>query len=269
MQVKSRHGHLIARDYVEQLAARGRYHFTSRQAREALQVSANAANKALKRLAVQGALTSPEREFYVIVPPEYRALGCLPAEQFIPALMEQKDLPYYAGLLSAAQYYGAAHHRPQQFQVFLAKNRRPIECGKVRVAFIARKRIEDVPIRELNTARGTIRVSTPEATAIDLAGYPQHAGGLSQAATVLAELSDAMSPDLLPLAAKSAPLPWAQRLGYLLELVEARDAATLLANYVSDHVKEYTPLVPGREDGEGERNTRWKIIVNASVEPDL
>jgi predicted transcriptional regulator of viral defense system len=267
--VKSRINHLVARDYIEQLAARGRYHFTSRQAREALQVSANAANKALKRLADQGALASPEREFYVIVPPEYRALGCLPAEQFIPALLERKRLPYYAGLLSAAQYYGAAHHRPQQFQVFVAKNRRPIECGKVRVAFVARKRIGDVPTKEFNTARGTIRVSTPEATAIDLAGYPQHAGGLSQAATVLAELSEAVAPELLPQAAKSAPLPWAQRLGYLLELVEAGDAASMLASYVSDHVKEYTQLVPGSKDGDGERNARWKIIVNASVEPDL
>jgi predicted transcriptional regulator of viral defense system len=267
--VKSSSKHLNTRDYIEQLASKGRYHFTSREAQEALNVSAAAAKLALNRASRQGQIASPARGFYVIVPPEYRALGCLPAEQFIPALLDRKGLPYYAGLLSAAQYYGAAHHRPQQFQVILAKNRRPIECGKVRVAFIARKRIEDVPIREFNTARGTIRVSTPEATAIDLAGYPQHAGGLSQAATVLAELSEAMAPDLLPQAAKSAPLPWSQRLGYLLELVDAGEAASVLANYVSDQVKEYTQLVPGSEDGDGERNARWKIIVNASVEPDL
>ena len=50
------------------------------------------------------------------------------------------DLSYYAGLLSAAQFHGAAHQRPQEFQVFLAKNRRSIQCGTVRVAFLARKR---------------------------------------------------------------------------------------------------------------------------------
>lgn len=267
--MKSRARHLIARDYIEQLAARGRYHFSSADARQALDVSPNAAGKALRRLTEQGGLAIPERGFYVIVPPEYRALGCLPAEQFIPALMEQKGLAYYAGLLSAAQYYGAAHHRPQQLQVVLAKNRRPIECGKVRVAFIARKRIEDVPVKDFNTARGTIRVSTPEATAIDLAGYPQHAGGLSQAATVLAELVEAIVPEQLPQAAMSAPLPWAQRLGYLLELVQAREAASALESYVGDHAKEYTQLAPGIKDGNGERNTHWKLIVNAAVEPDL
>lgn len=267
--MKSRSDHLVAKDYIGRLAARGHYHFTSAQARDALSVSANAANKALKRLKDQGALASPEREFYVIVPPEYRALSCLPAEQFIPALMDEKRLPYYAGLLSAAQYYGAAHHRPQQFQVMLAKNRRPIECGKVRVAFIARKRIDDVPAKVFNMARGTIRVSTPEATAVDLAGYPRHAGGLSQVATVLAELAEAITPELLPQAAKSAPLPWAQRLGYLLELVEAHEAALALESFVDEHAKEYTQLTPGGKDGDGERDRRWKLIVNASVEPDL
>jgi hypothetical protein len=55
----------------------------------------------------------------------------------------------------------------------------------------------------------------------------------------------------------------------LLELVDAGDAASVLASCISDHVKEYTQLVPGRKDGDGERNARWKIVVNASVEPDL
>ena len=103
-------------------------------------VSPAAAKLALLRLAKQRLVASPARGFYVIVPPEYKRLGCLPADQFIPQLMERLGLPYYAGLLTAAQYHGAAHHRPQEFQVVLPKNRRPIACGAVRVAFVARKR---------------------------------------------------------------------------------------------------------------------------------
>jgi hypothetical protein len=57
--------------------------------------------------------------------PEYRSLACLPADQFIPALMKRFDFAYYVGLLSAAQLRGAAHQRPQESQVPLAKNRRP------------------------------------------------------------------------------------------------------------------------------------------------
>lgn len=196
---------IFARTYIDRLAAAGRYHFTSADTRHALDVSPEAARQALNKLSRQGLIVaSPARGFYVIVPPEYRSLGCLLAEQFIPALMAQKDRPYYAGLLSAAQYYGAAHQRPQEFQVFLEKNRRPISCGRVRFAFIARKQIERVPVKKFNTARGEILVSTPEATAIDLAGYPRHAGGHDHVATILSELAEQIDSVALTEAADTA-----------------------------------------------------------------
>ena len=269
MRVKSNHQHLAAKDYIERLASSGHYHFTSREAQAALNVSTEAAKLALNRLGKQGLIASPARGFYVIVPPEYRSLGCQPADQFIPALMEAQGHAYYAGLLSAAQYYGAAHHRPQQFQVFLEKNRLPVKCGKVRVAFIARKRIKEVPTKSFNTPRGHIQVSTPEATAIDLAGYPQHAGGLDGVATILSELIEEVDGSLLPEAAATAPLSWAQRLGYLLELVEAGDKAMPLRNYVREHVHEYTPLLSAAPFTDGQRVATWKVIVNADVEPEI
>lgn len=258
-----------ARSYVEDLAASGRYQFSSRQAQSALDVSADAAKLALSRLARHGLIASPARGFYVIVPPEYRKLGCLPAEQFIPALMERRGLAYYAGLLSAAQYYGAAHHRPQEFQVFLEKNRRPIRCGAVRVVFIARKRIDDVPVRSFNTPRGTIQVSTPEATAIDLAGYGRHAGGLDQVATVLQELAEKIDGSLLADAAATAPVSWVQRLGYLLERVGAADKATHIKEVVQEHASQYTSLLSGAPNDDASRAPEWKLYVNAVVEPDL
>jgi hypothetical protein len=73
---------LKARRYIENLAAAGRYHLGSKDAQAALGVSAAAAKVALNRLAKQGAIASPARGFYVIVPPEYRSLGCPPADQF-------------------------------------------------------------------------------------------------------------------------------------------------------------------------------------------
>jgi predicted transcriptional regulator of viral defense system len=105
--VKTESRHLNARDYVIGLAANGRYHFTSREVRSALGISADAAKLALNRLEKKKLIASPARGFYVIVPPEYRSLGCLPADQFIPALMKRLGLPYYAGLLSAADQFSA------------------------------------------------------------------------------------------------------------------------------------------------------------------
>ena len=143
-----------AHDYIADLAVAGRYCFTSRDAREALDVSADATKLALGRLARKKHVASPARGFHVILPPEYRSLGCLPAEQFVPELMRWLNQPYYAGLLSAAQFHGAAHHRPQEFQVMLTKPRRPIHCGHVRVAFIGRKRLHEVAVQSFKTPRG-------------------------------------------------------------------------------------------------------------------
>ena len=106
--MKTNTGQVTAKDLIETLASRGQYSFTSEEAREALKVSADASKLALNRLTKQGQIASPARGFYVIIPPEYRSLGCLPADQFIPNLMRHKELTYYAGLLTAAQYYGAS-----------------------------------------------------------------------------------------------------------------------------------------------------------------
>jgi len=255
-----------AREYVSSLAASGCYDFTSGEARAALGVSAAAAKLALNRLAKQKLIASPARGFYVILPPEYRSLCCLPADQFIPALMKRLNLSYYAGLLSAAQYHGAAHQRPQEFQVFLASNRRPIQCGAVRVVFIARKRISDVPVQLVNTPRGTVLVSTPEATALDLVGYAGHAGGLNQVATVLSELAERIDPEKLAAAARTAPIAWAQRLGYLLEHLGFAAKVSALKEYVRQDAKQSTLLLPQSPQKRSHRNKGWKLSVNARVE---
>jgi predicted transcriptional regulator of viral defense system len=258
-----------ARAYIIGLAASGRYHFTSLEARSALGVSPAAAKLALNRLAKQGLVASPARGFYVVVPPEYRSLACLPADQFIPALMKELKLPYYVGLLSAAQYYGAAHHRPQEFQVFVAKSHRPIHCGAVRVAFMLRKRLREVPTQSFNTPRGTVLVSSPEATALDLLGYIQHAGGLNQVATVLSELAERLDPEKLAEAARTVPVGWAQRLGYLLEHLGFDAKIPALKEYVGKHAKQSTGLLPRAAQKRSRRNKGWKLYVNASVEAEL
>jgi hypothetical protein len=48
--------------------------------------------------------------------------------------MKHMGRPYYVGLLPAAQLHGAAHHRPQEFQVVIPKRTvRPVRAGNVLV----------------------------------------------------------------------------------------------------------------------------------------
>ena len=256
-----------ASSLVADFAAGGRYHFTAAEMRELLGVSPAAARLALSRLANKGLIASPGRGFYVVVPPEYRRLGCLPAEQFVPAFMAHLNRRYYAALLSAAQYHGAAHHRPQTFQVALAGYRRPISCGRIAVSFITRKRVGEVPVQTFNTPRGTIQVSSLEATAVDLVGYEKRVGGLDQAATVIAELAERFHPDRLAAAAWTAPVSWAQRLGYLLDLVGAADKASSLERDVRRRARDTALLLPGGPDDRRlPRDHRWRLRINAEVE---
>ena len=253
---------------IADLAAQGRYHFTSSELRLALGVSEAAARQALSRLAAKREIASPARGFYVIVPPEYRRLGCLPADQFIPALMEHRSVCYYVGLLSAAQFHGAAHHRPQEFQVVVERNRPAIACGAVQVAFIARRSLMAVPVERVNNPRRTVLVSTVEATAVDLVGYMHRAGGVDRVAGVLSELAQDMDPERLVGASRSASILWAQRLGYLLEYVGAEDRTVLLKEHVRQCARNYTKLLPGADAVDAPRSKDWRLLVNASIEAD-
>lgn len=257
---------LRSRDLIDDWAARGLYNFTSSDFRFALGVSEPAARQALSRLLAKKKIASVARGFYVIVPPEYRPIGCLPADQFVPALMDQREIPYYAGLLTAAQYHGSAHHRPQEFHVMLERNRPAILRGSVRVTFAARKNLNNVPVESFNNPRGTILVSSVEATAVDLVGYMQRSGGLDRVAGTLLELADAIDPVRLVEASRSASVLWSQRLGYLLEYVGAGHKTSLLKKYVSQHARNSTKLVPSADALNAPRSKSWRLFVNAHID---
>jgi predicted transcriptional regulator of viral defense system len=255
--------------YIDKMASRGQHHFLTADAVKALCSTPVAVRASLRRSRQKGRIATPLRGFYLIVPPEYRLLGCLPAEQFIPQLMNHLGQPYYAGLLSAAQFHGAAHQKPQEFQVVVRTNRPEICCGQVRVQFIARRNAADVTTESVNTARGTLRVSSPEATAFDLVGYMDRCVGISNVATVLGELAERLQPDRLLQETGHSPLRWTQRLGFLLERVGAMALSEALFVRVREEADAYIPLRAGRAVSTASRDSRWKILVNETVEPDL
>lgn len=256
--------------YTTSLASRGRYTFSAVQAQVELRASEVAVQAALRRLRKKGEIAMPTRGFYVIVPPEYRHLGCLPAAEWVPELMAYLGAPYYAGLLTAAQIHGAAHHKPQVFQVVTDRNRRPLGAGRVRIVFVAKANLETTPTTEVVTERGTLRVSTPEATAFDLVIYSGHAGGLDNVATVLAELAERLDVEQLSrLAHNGVPVAAVQRLGFLLDLTGHGVLADPLASIIEKKSPPVAPLRAGHALRGAPRDRRWHLGVNVNVEPDV
>jgi predicted transcriptional regulator of viral defense system len=258
----------MAWKYFDELAAAGRHHFTMAEAIVALGGSVPAVRATLRRAAKRGEIACPHRGFYVVVPPEYRRLGCLPPEQFIPQLMKHLGEPYYVALLSAAELYGAAHQRPQRFQVMVPKNRRPIECGGALVQFCARHDLERTPVLERNTPRGSMRLSSPEATALELVGYQDQCGGLDNVASVLAELAEPLRANELLEAARLCPVSWSQRLGYLLERTDHDELAGVLEEHVRGQAATLAPLVRAKSMKGAPRARRWRLALNVSVDAE-
>ena len=135
--------------------------------------------------------------------------------------------------------------------------------------FYARKRIAEVPVRKFNTPRGTMLVSSAEATAVDLVGYERRAGGLDNVATVLSELAEIIDPRLLADAAKTAPLAWGQRLGYILEQVGAADKTAMLKAHVKERAHDLVPLAPGMPFDLAKRAADWRLRINTEIEAEV
>lgn len=275
-------------EFIDTLTAKGSLCFTAKQANEALGVSDIAARAAIRRLKHKGEIAQPMQGFYVIVPPEYRILGCRPAEHFINELMGHINAPYYVGLLSAAQYHGAAHHRPQQYQVVTNQKRRPIICGRVKIVFITKKDIKDVPTQKYNTPQSIISISTPEATAMDLIIYANRCGGMDNTLSVLSELKEKIDPEKLKdLSTKSAETPWIQRLGYLLDFLNDKILSETLINAIKNRPVHQRELVHARllkrfssldkkidsvvreyNKTRTKKNKKWKLFINKKLELD-
>lgn len=271
--------------FITALITKGHCCFTYSQAKEALGISDVAVRATLRRLKQKGELAHPLSGFYVIVPPEYRILGCRPADHFIHDLMQFIKAPYYVGLLSAAQYYGAAHHRPQQFQVISNQKRRPIICGQIKIVFITKKNIEQISTENFNTSQGIVIVSSPEVTAIDMMTYPHRCGGIDNVLTILADLVKKIDVGkLLQLALNTKEVTWVQRLGYLFDLIKATNLSDILLKSLQNRRVRFRLLIaPPKKSATLEKlaakleknknltsyktkNDKWKLIINKKLE---
>jgi predicted transcriptional regulator of viral defense system len=253
---------------VDSLQGRGRYHVTREEALRSLEKSPTALKSSTRRLAAKGRVVSLHRGFLVIIPTEYRTAGAPPPTWFIDALMQYVGQPhYYVGLLSAAALHGAAHQQPQEFQVMVGRPMRPARAGRARIRYFTKRYLERTPVVRMNTETGTMRVSSAEATAIDLVRYAPRLGHVETIITVLSALSERIDGKRLVKAAEAEDeLAPVQRLGYLLERVGAASVARPLARWFAGRDVRVVPLRPDTPQKGARRDARWSLAINAEVD---
>lgn len=261
-------------DWVNHEMIRGRYIFTKEDVLALhLPISHQALQNSLNRLTDRGVIMSPWKNFYVTIPTEYKLRDIVPPSFYIDKLMKYLGRDYYVALLTAAALNGASHQKAMLFQ--MAVNGKPIHSGiknGTRLEFTLRQNLPLEFTKQVQTQTGYMTVAGPELTALDIVAEEHKIGGLSRAAEVLMELSETTSWDKEKLSLmdyfSSSTL---QRLGYLLELIEARQQADDLYSLIKQAKKTLrkTPLkqlAPVNKDMPFEK--RWKIIENHKIETD-
>lgn len=257
-------------EWVDGLQASGRYTFLRSEAIRGTGGRPGSVRKALHRLVQRGRIARMKDYFFVIVPLEYQSAGCPPASWFIDDLMAAMGNPYYVALLSAAGLHGASHQQPQEFQVMTDRSVRAVRAGRVRIHFFTNRHIGAVPVVAMKTPTGTMRVSTPEATAVDLVRYPRGAGHLGNVATVLSQLVPALDGGRLAVASdKAGDVRVSQRLGYLLDHVGARSITSPLAKRIKELQPRPVLFRPGRPPTDGKADPRWRVIPNEAIEVEM
>ncbi|MEK7862151.1 MAG: type IV toxin-antitoxin system AbiEi family antitoxin, partial [Chloroflexota bacterium] len=136
-----------------------------------------------------------------------------------------------------------------------------------RTRFVTRSTIASARTVRRQTPTGAMNVSTPEQTALDLVEYPHVAGGWDNVASVLAELGPQIRPDAVVDLISQAAHPRAiQRLGHLLDLVRADDAARALADELAPRALLYVAFEPSASIAGAARDDRWHLIMNRTFE---
>jgi hypothetical protein len=263
--------------YLTDLQAEGRITFTREEAIAALRITQGAFLKAAARLQKRHKLFNPRHGFYVAVPPQFLSWHAPPPSWYIDALMQHEGRPYYVGLLKAAELQGATHHAVMDFQIVTDRQLRKIRAGRSWITFHFRKDLESIRdgIIERKTDTGTMKLSSPELTALDLVRYIHVAGGVDAVATVLNDLGGKIDAEKLAVIAVHFDRACVQRLGYILDRFGHGEHAKAMHGHLSATKSvPWVALEPLRRGTDttlttpAERNERWRVIVGREPEID-
>lgn len=226
-------------DVLDAFERSGKLNVQTEEMRVALpDASAESLRKALYRQQRRGRLVRLSRgaDHWLIVPLQHAAAGAPPLETWLDRYLRKTlETPYYVGLLSAAETYGASPYAVMVTQVMVARKRRPITVGRHEVVFHTRVRIEQMPTRWHETPDGRFKVSTPELTVLDLIQREAMLGGIARVREVLRALWPRCTQAGLAQALDAVhSLPLAQRLGALIVLDDQAGLVLPVRRWVRD-----------------------------------
>ena len=235
-----------------------------------LDVPENQVRQRLAPLKARGEIVSAGRGLWVPVPAERREWGAPEPIAYIDALMGELETDYFVGWLSSAAFHGASHQAPQVFQVASSRHVGDRSIGRSSLRFYERDYVGLAPAHALSLPAGRAQIASVETSMLMLTADLYQAGGIDNAATAVVELAacEAFSVEALIAAAPFFPCSSVRRVGWILERFGDVHDIDALAAYCS--TLETTPSYLSPQQGRsGFFATRWCLVVNREVEPDL
>ncbi|MBU2768404.1 hypothetical protein HAP94_20055 [Acidithiobacillus ferrivorans] len=225
-----------------------------------------ACKRALDRLSKLGhiALASKQPAGWVIVPPEYEHYGAPPVSWWLGDCLTKIEPNYYVALLSAARHWGSAHYALQDTQVMMSKPRRELLVGRQRIVFFSKQALASTPTVTIRNGVAPWRVSTREATLLDLIRYQTAIGGLETVARIAKDFSTYLDRGQMLVALDALnQTAAAQRLGFLLEALNLPTPALAVETWLSKKHKALQILdrssIPVQDISVSLLSTRWGI----------
>ena len=200
--------------------------------------------------------------------------------RWIDPLMKHLRIDYRISLLRAAAFHGSSHQAAMVFQVVAPQQIRDFEIGRHRLQFVYQAPAVFTKINrpewlgQIKSEAGFAKIAGVELTLLDAARYFHKAAGINSVAQIAKDLGAIVDLRKLVKAAAHYENASVRRLGYLLELTNHSRQANALEPFArqAKSMKLLDPSVKPLLESLAvlhENNTRWKLIINESVEPDF
>jgi predicted transcriptional regulator of viral defense system len=259
-------------DFIKERLSLEEYSFSIDELHRLSQKEKKGLKTDLAYLTKKGDIVALRKGFYLIIPPRYSKQAKLPIQLYSEKLFKSLDRPYYIGLYSAAKFHGASHQQIQRDYI-ITKTPRLLDINKdvIDLRFFTTTHWPEKNILAKKADAGTFKISDPVLTAVDLIHYQNKLGGLNRMLPVIEELLEEMNTthlqDLLTWYPSKSSL---QRLGYLLERLEADNSLLEILSKYFKSIKHYPVLLsPKAKQKAGAVLNEWKVDVNIKLESDI
>lgn len=135
------------------------------------------------------------------------------------------------------------------------------------IEFHTFKECSSAVTKEIAVTTGFVKIATREQTMIDLVHFYRFSGHISNVALVVGALAEESTvKNFTHVIKQEKTTALLQRLGYLLAYTSLPHLAKAIEKELAQRTIRYVPLVPDFHQQTGEKDSRWKLVINDYLE---